>query len=811
MSFRIYNLSQQTRVSTLILLLTFALCQGQTVIDLTKKDLDETPLDSIDFNTVLVSEILNKSNDDVFVLKKLEESQQDTTRLYNLNIRRQEIIDAYTFFTEDKFSRDLSDLSLRELENLDRQWAYQKNQVEALKADYLIFIDRLGSEKKAVENITKFWEKYSDFNENIKNNAVLVEDLNQINSLVKTLQPGTVSIVNQVARHINSLNRINAEINQRITHIATYLNSTRNLFKQNASPYWNSFTKDSFSNTWSAILVTLSGLVFDLELSVKNFISTHVLVLLLFSFFYYMIIRIKKRLTNQTEFAETHALPLNPVFNHPLRSSIFIVFVFSYFIYLPRVPAIFLDIISIVAVGVLFLISRAVLDKALMRFIKLYIVFWFGVKLVEILTTQSLLSRTILIISCVYFLYWMIKFNKSKVLQKFVKNTVLARKLLGYYLKIAIVLTVVSMICAILGYMNMAFSSTALIVRLSLIVIFLYLWNPLFKRFLLLFIEEKYFKSRAFIYDNKEAILKVAYKIINLLTYLIFIYSLLEVLALFNPFMNWFGEILYGEISIGAITFSLWNIVVFFLVIILSSLIARVIQLFLQDEVLPKANLGRGFPETISMLVKYVIVGIGYFVAITSLGFEMSQLTIIFGALSVGIGFGLQNIFNNLVSGLILIFSRPIRIDDTIEFNNMIGRVNSIGVRSSNVRTFQGAEVIIPNGNLISNDVINWTLSDQKRRIDVLVGVAYGSDVNKVSELLMDILKQNEQVLNFPEPLVLFEEFADSSLNFRCYFWTGNIGEWMIVKSKVLFQINDAFVKADIEIPFPQRDVHMRQ
>lgn len=232
--------------------------------------------------------------------------------------------------------------------------------------------------------------------------------------------------------------------------------------------------------------------------------------------------------------------------------------------------------------------------------------------------------------------------------------------------------------------------------------------------------------------------------------------------------------------------------------------------MFLKDEVLVKADLGRGFPETISMLVKYVIVGIGYFVAITSLGFEMSQLTIIFGALSVGIGFGLQNIFNNLVSGLILIFSRPIRIDDTIEISNMIGRVNSIGIRSSNVRTFDGAEVIIPNGNLISNEVINWTLSDQKRRINVMVGVAYGSDVRQVSDLLKTILKENDQVMKFPDPLILFDEFADSSLNFKLLFWTANIGDWMQVKSDVLFDINDVFTKENIEIPFPQRDIHMR-
>jgi small-conductance mechanosensitive channel len=358
--------------------------------------------------------------------------------------------------------------------------------------------------------------------------------------------------------------------------------------------------------------------------------------------------------------------------------------------------------------------------------------------------------------------------------------------------------------------MNLALYTSALIVKITLLVIFLYLWNPLLKRFFQLLMEENYIKSRKFIYDNKEAILKTSFKIINVLTYGIFIYSFLTILPFLKPFTNSINAIVNTDLSIGSITFSLWSIGLFVIIIVFSTFLSKVIQLFLQDEVLPKANLGRGFPETISMLVKYLIVGVGYFVAITSLGFEMSQLTIIFGALSVGIGFGLQNIFNNLVSGLILIFSRPIRIDDIIEINTMIGSVKSIGIRSSNVRTFDGAEVIIPNGNLISNEVINWTLSDQRRRIDVMVGVAYGSDIRQVSELLRTILQQNDQVIKSPEPLVLFDEFGDSSLNFKLLFWTANFADWMVVKSNVMFEINDVFAKENIEIPFPQRDIHMR-
>ena len=139
----------------------------------------------------------------------------------------------------------------------------------------------------------------------------------------------------------------------------------------------------------------------------------------------------------------------------------------------------------------------------------------------------------------------------------------------------------------------------------------------------------------------------------------------------------------------------------------------------------------------------------------------------------------------------------------------MVGQVRSIGIRTSNIRTLDGAEVVIPNGLLISNEVINWTLSDKKRRIEVNVGVAYGSDVKKVSKLFYQVLKEHEETIDFPPPMIIFDEFADSSLNFRILFWTDNYSEWLRIRSDILFAVNDILEKENIVIPFPQRDVHM--
>ena len=221
-------------------------------------------------------------------------------------------------------------------------------------------------------------------------------------------------------------------------------------------------------------------------------------------------------------------------------------------------------------------------------------------------------------------------------------------------------------------------------------------------------------------------------------------------------------------------------------------------------------KLKKGLPYTIALMVKYTLVTIGIFIAVSAAGIPTNSFTVILGAFGVGIGFGLQNIFNNLVSGLILLFERPIQIGDTIEVGTLMGNVRSIGIRSSNVRTFDGAEIIVPNGNLISNEVINWTLSDDRRRIELIVGVSYDSDPHKAKEVLLNVIKNHEDIITDPEPKVFFNNLGDSSLDFRMLFWIKEFDQWIRIKSEIIFQVFDDLKSAGIEIPFPQRDLHVR-
>jgi potassium-dependent mechanosensitive channel len=267
---------------------------------------------------------------------------------------------------------------------------------------------------------------------------------------------------------------------------------------------------------------------------------------------------------------------------------------------------------------------------------------------------------------------------------------------------------------------------------------------------------------------------------------------------------------LFAEASIGTIQISLADILSFALAIWLGLLISRFLRFELSVDVYPRVTLPRGVAATISMLVNYLVLGIAFTLAIAAAGIQLDRFALIVGALSVGIGFGLQNIVNNFISGLILAFERPVQTGDTVEFNAMFGKVTRIGVRSSTVRTFDGAEVIVPNANLISNEVTNWTLSDMRRRMEVLVGVAYGTNPRHVIELLLNVARGQDRLLDNPGPSAFFMGFGDNSLNFSLRAWTDDFDDFLSIKSDLTLAVHDAIYAAGIEIPFPQRDLHLR-
>jgi small-conductance mechanosensitive channel len=262
--------------------------------------------------------------------------------------------------------------------------------------------------------------------------------------------------------------------------------------------------------------------------------------------------------------------------------------------------------------------------------------------------------------------------------------------------------------------------------------------------------------------------------------------------------------------SVGNLELALGDFVAFGVMIWLSFLISRFVRFTLEEEMLPRTSLPRGVPFAVSALARYTILLFGFLIAVAAAGIDMSRITLIIGALGVGIGIGLQGVVNNIVSGLILLFERPIQVGDTVQLADTFGQVRRIGIRSSTLRTFDGAEVVIPNARFVSDEFVNWTLSDANRRIEIPVGVAYGSDPEQVIALLLDVAHSHPEIMSDPEPSALFLRFGDSSLDFQLRAWTGRSEAWREISSQIAVAINRALAEAGITIPFPQRDLHLR-
>jgi potassium efflux system protein len=313
------------------------------------------------------------------------------------------------------------------------------------------------------------------------------------------------------------------------------------------------------------------------------------------------------------------------------------------------------------------------------------------------------------------------------------------------------------------------------------------------------------------IQNYEDEVKKYMFRIIRVAAVTYWLYMTMQQFMIFEPLYQLVFDFLSKERKVGTIMISLGSVLAFFITLWIALTASRLVRFILQDEILTHFEMPRGVPGAISMIVRLILITLGFVLAFGAAEIDMSNVAIIFGALGVGIGFGLQNIFNNLVSGLILAFERPIQVGDIIQIAslNLMGEVKDIGIRASVVRTFDGAEVVVPNGNLISNELINWTLSDQRRRQEIIVGVAYGTDINNVLEILNEVISDHENVLKNPAPLIIFAGFGDSSLNFRVLFWTRfDVG--LTTKSAVGVAIDEAFKKAGVEIPFPQRDLHLR-
>ena len=299
-------------------------------------------------------------------------------------------------------------------------------------------------------------------------------------------------------------------------------------------------------------------------------------------------------------------------------------------------------------------------------------------------------------------------------------------------------------------------------------------------------------------------------RVTNLLAAIIWAGGTLRAFRILEPVLAGLSALFLTPVTFGNFSTSLSDIFAFAVALWAGLTISKILRFVLENDVFPRVSMPRGVPSAISSMAHYAILTIAFFVALAVAGIELGKFAIIAGAVGVGIGFGLQNIVNNFISGLILLFERPIQAGDSVEMGTLFGRVVRIGIRSSTVRTFQGAEVIVPNADLIAKEVINWTLTDAHRRLEIPVGVTYSARPREVINILMAAARAHKETMREPEPFAIFVGYGASSIDFELRCWISNYNDGLRIKTELLLDIWDRLEEAGIEIPFPQQDLHLR-
>ena len=278
---------------------------------------------------------------------------------------------------------------------------------------------------------------------------------------------------------------------------------------------------------------------------------------------------------------------------------------------------------------------------------------------------------------------------------------------------------------------------------------------------------------------------------------------------------SWFGYIKgildFPILKLGEAQITVWTVLCFIVLLIGLFYVAGKMRKVLVGRVLSRSRLDRGAQQAIGSITRYVVLLVGLLIILQTVGINLTTLNVVAGAVGIGIGFGLQNIASNFVSGLIILFERPIKIGDRIEVGGIEGQVISVGARSTTVVTNDNIAIIVPNSKVVTENVVNWSYTDATVRFKIPVNVGYGSDVRLVEKLLLEVASENPDVLEDPEPGVRFLAFASSGLNFELRAWSRTL---VHRKGKLIsslnFAIHDKFQQHQIEMPYPQLDVHVR-
>ncbi|HEU4391226.1 MAG TPA: mechanosensitive ion channel domain-containing protein, partial [Blastocatellia bacterium] len=564
------------------------------------------------------------------------------------------------------------------------------------------------------------------------------------------------------------------------------------LLVRDSPPLWNA---EAFSHDWSKMKAEgLTSIQTELN-ALKAYaaqqgvsIVLHLLVILaLVGAFHWMHRQVQPFIEDQQALKRADLLLARPV-----GPAIVISIIVSGWIY-PHEPPIWRLTLVTVALIPTIIILRKLIEPRLYPILNGLAVFYFIDILRAIGVSTHLPTRLVFLaetFGAVIFLAWEIRSWRSS---KGAGDRRRLIKAIEGFARVALIMLAAAVAANVLGFVTIANLVADAVLRSSYLAIILFSGISIAHALVLFALRIRPFTLLGAVRRNQDLLSRRIRKFLQVSAFLVWLAYALELLSLRGPIFQTVNDVLTAEIGIGTLTITLGNVVAFGLAIWAAFLISRLIRFILDEDVYSRLELSRGTPYAISTALNYTILLIGFLIAIAFLGIDMTKFTILAGAFSLGLGFGLQNILNNFVSGLIVLFERPVKVGDIVQTTEATGVVRRIGVRASIISSADGSDVIVPNGKLISDSVINWTLLSSTRRMAIRVGARYGTDPAHVIELLKDVARAHKLVADDPQPQALLTEFGPDSLTFELRAWTNYFDRWEQVRSDLAVAIDSVF------------------
>ncbi len=757
-----------------------------------------------------ITEITSRADQTQGEFQRLQKDLKPSATVTGIQNDLTTVLDSLDRLSNDKMFTQLDNLELRVVSSLKQEWTLYNTRLEEWKNILLQETQKVEKIGREIKAMSALWQVSRENAITEKAPLAIRERINSILKDITEIAVQSSKYLNELLIMQNSISEQQIKINELIKKIGkTEQNLRGSLFVQDNPPLWQAFqvTDDTlkiaeqFHNSWRELL--RSNMTF-FEVN-KQHLYLHIIILiLLISVMVYLYLKNKR----EQLFDEEDTTLKNSAYfiSKPISAAILIALFLSVWIYPERSATVGEFIILLMVIPVVRL-TPGIIPKELQRPVYILAFLYLLDTLQKSALGFVLVQRLILLCATAVglgILIWLFRERKSIDLQ----NKSLIPRFFWKILPFALIFPVVSLLANLYGSVNLAATLGWGMVESLYLLVIVYISATVASGILTVLIRRRRKKALQFIRTYAHKVEHWAKFVINAAALLVWFRATVRSFGLWEPLIIWYESILAHEWIIGTTVISLNAIVDFVLVIIMVFLITRIVRIFLDMEVFPRLRLPKGIPAAVSMMVRYILITLGIFLAISSLGIDLGKISLLAGALGVGLGFGLQKIVANFISSLILAFGRAIRVGDTVKYNDIFGNVREIGVNATTVKTFEGSDVIIPNSDLISNQVTNWTLSDVMRRMELPVKVAFDSDPHQVLKILEKVARGHPKVLDKPVPFAVFNGFGDNYLDFTLYYWiTSTL--FFEAKTEVALKVYDKIRAEGIHTPRPQRDLRL--